>query len=75
MQRWSVIQHEWPPGLKQGIGNLTPKLEKVTRTLGWVRIEKLTQAVGVAQGVRPMSWLVAGECLRGQGRAGTDGNH
>jgi hypothetical protein len=42
MQRWSVIQHELLPELKNEVGALTPKLEKVIHTLEWVRIEEFT---------------------------------
>lgn len=40
MQRWNVIQHDLIPELKDEIGPLTPKLEKVIHTLEWVRIEE-----------------------------------
>lgn len=43
MQRRNVIQHELIPELKDDIGTLTPKLEKVIHTLKWVRIEEFTQ--------------------------------
>lgn len=39
MQRWNVIQHELLPELREQMGALTPKLEKVVHTLEWVRIE------------------------------------
>ena len=40
MQRWNVIQNELLPELKQTVGALTPKLEKVIHLLEWVRIEE-----------------------------------
>ena len=40
MQRWLVIQHELLPELRSEVGALTPKLEKVTHTLEWVRIDE-----------------------------------
>lgn len=40
MQRWFVIQHELLPELREEVGTLTPKLEKLTHTLEWVRIEE-----------------------------------
>lgn len=59
MQRWDVIQHELLPELKNELGALTPKLEKVIHTLEWVRIEEFT--VSTWQGVgRPpceRAWL------------------
>ena len=42
MQRWNVIQHELLPELREQVGTLTPKLEKVIHTLEWVRIEEFT---------------------------------
>jgi hypothetical protein len=59
MQRWNVIQHELLPELREQVGTLTPKLEKVIHTLEWVRIEEFT--VSIWQGVgRPpcqRGWL------------------
>jgi hypothetical protein len=43
MQRWNVIQHELIPELKNEIGVLTPKLEKVIHILEWVRIEEFVK--------------------------------
>lgn len=40
MQRWQVIQHELMPELRNEVGALTPKLEKVIHTLEWVRVEE-----------------------------------
>lgn len=40
LQRWHVIQHELLPELRDAIGPLTPKLEKVVHVLEWVRIEE-----------------------------------
>ena len=42
MQRWNVIQHELLPELREQVGTLTAKLEKVIHTLEWVRIEEFT---------------------------------
>jgi len=42
MQRWNVIQHELLPELRNDVGPLTPKLEKVIHILEWVRIEEFT---------------------------------
>ena len=36
MQRWHVIQHELLPELRNDVGTLTPKLERVIHTLEWV---------------------------------------
>ena len=38
MQRWTVIQHELLPELRNDVGALTPKLERVIHVLEWVRI-------------------------------------
>ena len=43
MQRWNVIQHELLPELRNDVGPLTPKLEKVIHILEWARIEEFTQ--------------------------------
>lgn len=37
LQRWNVIQHELIPELRNDIGVLTPKLERVIHILEWVR--------------------------------------
>jgi hypothetical protein len=39
-QRWQVVQHELMPELRSEVVSLTPKLEKMVHTLGWVRIEE-----------------------------------
>ncbi|MBS3916538.1 MAG: IS5/IS1182 family transposase, partial [Sulfuritalea sp.] len=44
MQRWNVIQHELLPELRNDVGALTPKLEKVIHTLEWVRIEEFVRS-------------------------------
>ncbi len=44
LQRWNVIQHELLPELKNEVGALTPKLERVIHTLEWVRIEQFVSA-------------------------------
>lgn len=44
MQRWTVVQHELMPELKDEIGPLTPKLEKVIHVLEWVRIEEFVDS-------------------------------
>jgi hypothetical protein len=36
MQRWNVMQHNLIPELKEEVGVLMPKLEKVIHTLDWV---------------------------------------
>ena len=40
MQRWFAIQYELLPELRNDVGALTPKLEKLIYTLEWVRIEE-----------------------------------
>lgn len=44
MQRWSVVERELLPELKEQGGALTPKLEIVIHILEWVRIEECTRA-------------------------------
>jgi len=53
MQRWQVIQHELIPELRQEVGPLTPKLEKVIHTLEWVRIEEFVEATWCGVGRPP----------------------
>lgn len=59
LQRWNVIQHELLPELRNEVGPLTPKLEKVIHILEWVRIEEFTGPGGCGVG-RPQlerAWL------------------
>ena len=59
MQRWNVIQHELLPELREQIGTLTPKLEKVVHTLEWVRIEEFSGSSwrGVGRPPHERDWL------------------
>ncbi len=59
MQRWNVIQHELLPELRNDVGSLTPKLEKVIHTLEWVRIEEFTDSTWCGVGRPPIerAWL------------------
>ncbi|MBK7238193.1 MAG: transposase [Sterolibacteriaceae bacterium] len=59
MQRWNVIQHELLPELREQVGALTPKLEKVVHTLEWVRIEEFTAAswCGIGRPPHERAWL------------------
>lgn len=59
MQRWTVIQHELLPELKNEIGGLTPKLEKVIYVLEWVRIEEFVASSWCGFGRPPheRAWL------------------
>jgi hypothetical protein len=59
MQRWNVIQHELLPELRNDVGTLTPKLEKVIHTLEWVRIEEFVSSTWCGEGRPPheRSWL------------------
>lgn len=45
MQRWQVVQQELMPELRNEVGVLTPKLEKVIHTLEWVRVEEFVGSV------------------------------
>ena len=53
LQRWNVVQHELLPELKNEVGALTPKLERVIHTLEWVRIEQFVSASWCGTG-RPL---------------------
>ena len=44
MQRWTIIQHELMPELRNEVGALTPKLVKLVHTLEWVRIEEFVSS-------------------------------
>ena len=59
MQRWNVIQHELLPELRNDVGTLTPKLEKVIYVLEWVRIEEFTESTwcGVGRPPHERGWL------------------
>ena len=59
MQRWNVIQHELLPELRNDVGTLTPKLEKVIHILEWVRIEEFTESTwwGVGRPPHERAWL------------------
>jgi hypothetical protein len=59
MQRWNVVQHELLPELRNEVGTLTPKLEKVIHTLEWVRIEEFVASSWCGEGRPPheQSWL------------------
>lgn len=59
MQRWNVIQHELLPKLRNDVGPLTPKLEKVIHILEWVRIEEFTDSgwCGIGRPLHERAWL------------------
>jgi len=59
MQRWNVVQHELIPELRNDVGNLTPKLEKLIHTLEWVRIEEFVEAswCGIGRPPHERAWL------------------
>ena len=59
MQRWNVIQHELLPELRDEVGALTPKLEKVIHVLEWVRIEEFIESswCGVGRPPHERGWL------------------
>lgn len=53
MQRWTVLQHDLLPELRQQCGALTPKLEKLVHVLDWVRIEEWAVHVWSGIGRKP----------------------
>ena len=59
MQRWNVIQYELLPELRNEVGALTPKLEKVIHILEWVRIEEFTETSwrGLGRPPHERAWL------------------
>lgn len=59
MQRWDVIQHDLIPELRNDVGLLTPKLERVIHILEWVRIEEFTHVSWCGTGRPPheRAWL------------------
>ena len=59
MQRWNMIQHELLPELRNEVGTLTPKLEKVIYVLEWVRIEEFTESTwcGIGRPPHERGWL------------------
>jgi hypothetical protein len=59
MQRWNVVQHDLLPELRNDVGTLTPKLEKVIYILEWVRIEEFVHSSWCGEGRPPheRSWL------------------
>jgi len=59
MQRWHVVQHELLPELRNDVGTLTPKLERVIHTLEWVRIEEFVTSTwcGIGRPPSERAWL------------------
>lgn len=59
LQGWNTVQHELLPELREQVGALTPKLERVIHTLEWVRIEEFTAAswCGVGRPPHERAWL------------------
>lgn len=59
LQRWNIVQHELLPELRHEVGELTPKLEKLTHILEWVRIEEFIASswCGVGRPPHERAWL------------------
>jgi len=59
MHRWSVIQHELIPGMREQGDILTPKLEQLIHTLEWVRIEEFVKDAwcGIGRPPAQRAWL------------------
>lgn len=59
MQRWNIVQCELIPELREEMGSLTPKLEKVIHTLEWVRIEEFVENSwkGIGRPPHERAWL------------------
>lgn len=58
MQRLQILQHELLPSLKDAVGSLTPKLEKLIHVLEWVRIEEFIQSSWIGIGRPPHDRLL-----------------
>lgn len=54
LQRWNAIQYDLIPELKEEVGCLTPKLEKLIHILEWVRIEEFVENTWFGVGRPPM---------------------
>lgn len=60
MQRWKVIQGELLPELREELGGLTPRLEKLIHVLDWVRIEEYVRGSWCSVGRPPHErWAMA----------------
>lgn len=59
MQRWTTVQKELLPELKDELGALTRKLERLIHILEWVRVEEFTVAswCGVGRPPHERAWL------------------
>lgn len=59
LQRWKMVQFDLLSELKNDIGSLTPKLEKVIHILEWVRIEEFVAAswCGIGRPPHERAWL------------------
>ena len=59
LQRWNVIQAELIPALRNDLGALTPKLERVIHRLEWVRIEEFVTLTwcGIGRPPSERAWL------------------
>jgi hypothetical protein len=59
MHRWNVVQHELIPAMREQVGTLTPKLERLIHTLEWVRIEEFTKGAwsGIGRPPAERAWL------------------
>jgi hypothetical protein len=59
MQRWQIVQGQLLPDLRQEIGSLTPKLEKLIHILEWARIEEFVRRSSYSTGRPPheLAWL------------------
>ncbi|ESS69679.1 hypothetical protein MGMO_130c00010 [Methyloglobulus morosus KoM1] len=56
LQRWNAIQYDLIPELKEEVGCLTPKLEKLIHILEWVRIEGFVEDAWFGVGHPPHVW-------------------
>jgi IS5 family transposase len=59
MQRWSTVQFQLLPDLRQEFGSMSPKLEYLIHILEWVRIEEFVTASwhGVGRPPHERAWL------------------
>ncbi|CAG9295026.1 IS1182 family transposase ISUnCu17 [Celerinatantimonas diazotrophica] len=59
MQRWQIVQGQLLSDLRQDIGSLTPKLEKLIHILEWSRIEEFVQhsLYHIGRSPHELAWL------------------
>lgn len=59
IHRWNVIQHKLIPEMREQVGTLPPKLERLIHTLAWVRSQAFTKGAwcGIGRPPAERAWL------------------